>query len=50
MAGALINTFAHSRGMFVGGRVVLGGGLGMLATIAPPMVQEISHPVSLPFS
>ncbi|GFZ46304.1 hypothetical protein JCM24511_04551 [Saitozyma sp. JCM 24511] len=44
VAGALINTFATGRGMLIGGRAVLGAGLGMHATVAPPMVQEICHP------
>lgn len=48
VAGALINTFATGRGMLIGGRAVLGAGLGMHATVAPPMVQEICHPVRRP--
>lgn len=44
VVGAFVNTFAHSRNMLIGGRVVLGAGLGMQATIAPPMVQELCHP------
>jgi MFS family permease len=44
--GALINTFANGRGMLIGGRVVLGVGTGIQATIAAPMVQELCHPVS----
>jgi MFS family permease len=47
--GALVNTFATGVGMLIGGRVILGVGTGMQATIAAPMVQELCHPVSLPW-
>jgi MFS family permease len=43
--GAIVNTFANGRGMLIGGRVVLGVGTGIQATIAAPMVQELCHPV-----
>ncbi|WWC99992.1 hypothetical protein V866_006901 [Kwoniella sp. B9012] len=44
VAGAFVNTFANGRGMLIAGRAVLGAGLGMQATIAPAMIQELCHP------
>ncbi|WVW82643.1 hypothetical protein I302_104654 [Kwoniella bestiolae CBS 10118] len=44
VAGAFVNTFANGRGMLIAGRAVLGAGLGMQATIAPTMIQELCHP------
>jgi len=46
IVGAIVNTFATGVGMLIGGRVILGIGTGMQATIAAPMVQELCHPVS----
>lgn len=47
VAGALLNTFAKSRGELIGARAIMGAALGVQSTIGPPLMQEISHPVSV---
>ncbi|KAJ9482086.1 hypothetical protein VN97_g11360 [Penicillium thymicola] len=42
--GSLVNTFANSAGMWCGGRVIMGAGVGMVKVAAPVLIQEIAHP------
>ncbi|KAH7168190.1 hexose transporter protein [Fusarium sp. MPI-SDFR-AT-0072] len=44
LAGALINTFAISIGMWCAGRAIMGAGVGIVKVAAPILIQEISHP------
>ncbi|KAF7133887.1 hypothetical protein CNMCM5793_005353 [Aspergillus hiratsukae] len=44
LAGACINAFANSAGMWVAGRVIIGGGGGLAKVAAPALIQEIAHP------
>lgn len=43
--GVLLQTFAKTRGQFIGGRVILGSGSAVHLTLVPPMIQELAHPV-----
>lgn len=47
VGGALLNTFAKTRGELIGARAIMGAALGIQSTIGPPLMQEISHPVSV---
>lgn len=42
--GALVISLATSRGMFIGGRAVLGIGVQGALVMAPSWLQEIAHP------
>ncbi|KAL3486851.1 hypothetical protein BJX62DRAFT_246475 [Aspergillus germanicus] len=44
IAGALIQFFATSLGMFIGGKIVLGFGSSLIQMGAPVLVTELSHP------
>jgi len=44
ITGAFINAFATSLGMYIGGRVVIGGGGGMVKVVAVALLQESAHP------
>lgn len=44
MAGALIQFFATSLPMFIGGKIVLGFGSSLIQMGAPVLVTELSHP------
>lgn len=47
VAGAIVNALAPNRGVYIAGRTILGGALAFHGVIAPPMIQEICHPVSI---
>jgi sugar porter (SP) family MFS transporter len=44
IAGALIELFATSLAMYIGGKIVLGVGSSMIQMGAPVLVSELSHP------
>ncbi|KAG4430182.1 hypothetical protein IFR05_014341 [Cadophora sp. M221] len=44
LVGTLVNTFATSIGMWVGGRAIIGSGVGIVKVAAPVLIQEIAHP------
>lgn len=44
LVGTAIETAAKSKGMFIGGRVVIGSALSFSTTVAPIIAQEYAHP------
>jgi MFS family permease len=44
LAGGIVNTFANGVGMWVGGRAIIGSGVGIVKVGAPVLIQEIAHP------
>jgi len=44
IVGAILQTAANDFGMFVAGRFVIGFGLGIVATGAPPLLSELAYP------
>ncbi|KAK8864556.1 hypothetical protein IAR55_001806 [Kwoniella newhampshirensis] len=42
--GTFVVTFSNSRGMFMGGRAILGAGISMQGVTAPALLLELAHP------
>lgn len=46
LAGGILGALSTSRGQFIGGRVLVGAGQAFHQAVAPPLLQELAHPVS----
>ncbi|KAF4981022.1 hypothetical protein FZEAL_3074 [Fusarium zealandicum] len=44
IAGSIIQTCSHNYDMFVASRFVIGFGLGIVSTAAPPLLSEVTYP------
>ncbi|KAF4498666.1 hexose transporter [Fusarium agapanthi] len=44
IVGAIVQTCSYNYGMFVASRFVIGFGLGIVSTAAPPLLSEVTYP------
>ncbi|KAF4468288.1 hypothetical protein FALBO_4826 [Fusarium albosuccineum] len=44
IVGAIIQTWSRNYGMFVASRFIIGFGLGIVSTAAPPLLSEVTYP------
>lgn len=44
VAGAAIQSAAQSKGMFIGGRVLIGVGISFTTNVGPSLLNELAHP------
>ncbi|UZP32281.1 hypothetical protein NXS19_000097 [Fusarium pseudograminearum] len=44
IVGAIVQTCSYNYGMFVASRFIIGFGLGIVSTAAPPLLSEVTYP------